>query len=188
MASTEGGMEIEEVADKSPRRSCAICIDPAVGLMPYQARRLAFGLGLDKQGQKDFGKLLSGLYELFVDEDAPSPRSTRSSSPRTAASSPSTPSSTSTTTRSFRHPEWAKLRDLERGGADRDRGEGGGLSYIKLDGDIGCLVNGAGLAMATMDIIKHFGGEPANFLDVGGGATPGGRDQGLQDHPRRPQR
>jgi succinyl-CoA synthetase beta subunit len=172
MASSEGGVDIEEVAEHSPEKSHKVSVDPALGLMPYQARRLAFALGLSKTAQKGFGKLLTGLTKLFVEEDCAiaeiNPLVVTESEEVVALDAKVAFDDNA----GFRHAElWDSMRDLSEEAPTETEAEEHGLSYIQLDGNIGCLVNGAGLAMSTMDTIKHYGGEPANFLDVGGGAN-----------------
>jgi succinyl-CoA synthetase beta subunit len=171
MASTEGGMEIEEVAEKSPEKIQRVVVDPAVGLMPYQARQLAFGLSLSGDAAKELVKLLAALEKLFMDEDCSqveiNPLVVTKDNHLIALDAKVNLEDNA----AFRHPEWQTWRDMTEEKEVEVEAKAAGLSYIQLDGNIGCLVNGAGLAMATMDIIKHYGGEPANFLDVGGGAT-----------------
>ena len=171
MASTEGGMDIEEVAAKQPQKIHRTTIDPAVGLMPYQIRALTFALGLDKSLSKEFNQILSRLAELFMAEDCSlveiNPLVVTKQGQVIALDGKINLDDSAV----FRHPEWASLRDPSEENPVETEAKQAGLSYIQLDGDIGCLVNGAGLAMATMDIIKHVGGEPANFLDVGGSAS-----------------
>jgi succinyl-CoA synthetase beta subunit len=172
MASTEGGMDIEEVADKHPEKIMKVAIDPAVGLAPYQGRQLAFGLGLVGKQQGEFVKLVSNLYELFVKEDC----SLCEVNPLIVTQDDKVIALDAKlnfdTNADFRHVQaWDTWRDLSEENEVELEAKKTGLSYIQLNGNIGCLVNGAGLAMATMDIIKYFGGEPANFLDVGGGAN-----------------
>jgi succinyl-CoA synthetase beta subunit len=171
MASTEGGVDIEEVAEKTPEKILRASIDPAVGLMPYQARELAFGLGLTGQAQKDFVHIARGLATLFEKEDASLVEAnplivTKEGRVMTLDAKLNLDDSAA-----GRHPEWEELRDTNEEEPRETEAKEVGITYIELDGDIGCLVNGAGLAMSTMDIIKHYGGEPANFLDVGGGAS-----------------
>ncbi len=170
MASTEGGVDIEEVAEKSPEKIYKVFIDPAVGLQGYQIRQLAFGLGMNKTAQKSFAKLLKGLATLFEKEDCSiaeiNPLILTKNDEVLALDAKVNFDSNA----SFRHKDWEELRDLSEEAPTEIEASEAGLSFIQLDGNIGCLVNGAGLAMATMDIIKHYGGEPANFLDVGGGA------------------
>jgi succinyl-CoA synthetase beta subunit len=171
MASTEGGMEIEEVAAKTPERIFKIWIDPAVGLQPYQSRQIAFGLGLTGEALKDLGKLLPAMEQVFMKEDCSqleiNPLVVTKDNRIVALDAKINFDDNA----EFRHKEWAELRDMTEEVEAEMQAKSAGLSYIQLEGNIGCLVNGAGLAMATMDIIKHCGGQPANFLDVGGGAT-----------------
>ncbi len=171
MASTEGGVEIEEVAEEHPEKIHKIWIDPAVGLQGYQIRQLAFGLGMNKAQQKGFRKLLSSLSELFVKEDC----SIAEINPMIITEDDSVVALDAKVNFDgnghFRHKEWTELEDPNETHATEREAAEAGLSYIQLDGNIGCLVNGAGLAMSTMDTIQHFGGSPANFLDVGGGAS-----------------
>jgi succinyl-CoA synthetase beta subunit len=172
MASTEGGMDIEEVADKHPEKILKVAVDPAVGFMPYQGRQLAFALGLSGSAAAGFTKLVANFYELFVKEDCSlaevNPLIVTKDNQVLALDAKLNFDSNA----EFRHvQQWDAVRDLSEENATEVEAKKTGLSYIQLDGSIGCLVNGAGLAMATMDIIKHFGGEPANFLDVGGGAN-----------------
>jgi len=172
MASTEGGMDIEEVADKHPEKILKVAVDPAVGLMPFQARQLAFALGLQGKQSGEFGKLVTNLYELFMKEDCAllevNPLIVTKDDRVMALDAKINFDSNA----EFRHvAKWDGWRDMTEENPTEIEAKKTGLSYIQLDGNIGCLVNGAGLAMATMDIIKYFGGEPANFLDVGGGAN-----------------
>jgi len=172
MASSEGGVDIEEVAEHSPEKIHKVSVDPTLGLMPYQARRLAFALGLSKTAQKGFGKLLTKLTKLFVDEDCAiaeiNPLIVTESEEVIALDAKIAFDDNA----GFRHADlWDSMRDLSEEAPTETEAKEHGLSYIQLDGNIGCLVNGAGLAMSTMDAIKHYGGEPANFLDVGGGAN-----------------
>jgi succinyl-CoA synthetase beta subunit len=171
MASTEGGMEIEEVAEKSPEKILKISVDPAVGLQPYQARQLAFGLGLTGDAAKELGKIANALEKMFMQEDCSiveiNPLVVTKDNHLVALDAKFNLEDNA----AFRHPEWNTWRDMSEEKDVEVEAKAAGLSYIQLDGSIGCLVNGAGLAMATMDIIKHYGGAPANFLDVGGGAT-----------------
>ncbi len=171
MASSEGGVEIEEVAQKHPEKIHKVWIDPAVGLQPYQVRQLAYGLGMNKAQQRGFAKLIAALAELFVKEDCSiaeiNPMVVTKTDEVVALDAKINFDSNG----DFRHPEWQELEDPNEIPPTEAEARAAGLSYIQLDGNIGCLVNGAGLAMSTMDTIKHFGGEPANFLDVGGGAT-----------------
>ncbi len=171
MASTEGGVEIEKVAAETPERIVTVHVDPAVGVMPYQARRLAFGLGLQGKALKQFVRIVTKLGRLFEAEDCSlaeiNPLVVTGEGDVVALDAKLNLDDNA----AFRHPEWADLRDPNEEAATEREAREAGLSYIQLDGNIGCLVNGAGLAMSTMDIIKHYGGEPANFLDVGGGAS-----------------
>jgi len=171
MASTEGGMDIEEVAASTPEQIHTVHIDPAVGLQGYQIRQLAFALGLSKQEQKGFSKLLSGLAKLFIQEDCSiaeiNPLILTEDEQVIALDAKVNFDSNA----DFRHREyWDSVRDPTEEAPTETEAKEAGLSYVQLDGNIGCLVNGAGLAMSTMDAIKYYGGEPANFLDVGGGA------------------
>ena len=172
MASTEGGMEIEEVAEKTPEKIIKVPIDPAIGFQPFHARKLAFGLGLGKDEQKEFIKFASALYNVYMDNDAElieiNPLIKTGDGKFIALDAKMGFDDNAL----YRHPEIAEMRDLDEEEPTELEAKKYGLSYIKLDGNVGCMVNGAGLAMATMDIIKHEGGEPANFLDVGGGANP----------------
>ncbi len=171
MASTEGGTEIEEVAATRPEKILKVWVDPITGLGAWQARQLAFGLGLQGKTVRSFAKLVQGLYAAAMASDASlveiNPLVVDASGACVALDAKMSFDDNAL----FRRPEVARLRDLaEEDPAEVQAGEYD-LNYIKLDGTIGCMVNGAGLAMATMDIIKLYGGEPANFLDVGGGAT-----------------
>ncbi len=172
MASTEGGMDIEEVAASTPEKIQTIAIDPAVGLQGYQLRQLAFALGLSKQEQKNFSKLMAGLARLFEQEDCSiaeiNPLILTEDGQVIALDAKVNFDSNA----EFRHKDfWDSVRDLSEEAPAETEAQEAGLSFIQLDGNIGCLVNGAGLAMSTMDTIKYYGGEPANFLDVGGGAS-----------------
>ena len=172
MASSEGGVDIEEVAEKHPEKIFKVWVDPAVGLMPYQVRQLAFGLKLEGKAQmKGFQQLIMSLAKLFVAEDCSiaeiNPLVVTGSDEVVALDAKINFDSNGR----FRHPEWEELEDPTETAETEAEAQDAGLSYIQLDGNIGCLVNGAGLAMSTMDTIQHFGGQPANFLDVGGGAS-----------------
>lgn len=172
IASTEGGVNIEEVAASTPEKIVNVLIDPASGLQPFQERILAFGLGFTEKPQmKQFCALLRGLYKMYWEKDCSlieiNPLITTESGDLLALDAKVGFDSNAM----FRHPEVVALRDLNEEDPKEIEAGKHGLSYIALDGNIACLVNGAGLAMATMDIIKHFGGNPANFLDVGGGAS-----------------
>tara|TARA_B110000438_G_scaffold55829_1_gene55836 strand:- start:3116 stop:4285 length:1170 start_codon:yes stop_codon:yes gene_type:complete len=170
MASTEGGVEIEEVASKNPEKILKVHIDPITGLGDWQARKIAFGLGLEGKQIKHCVKFMKSLYNLFVNLDCSiveiNPLVVSSDDEIIALDAKINFDSSGL----FRHNEIEKLRDVSEEEPLETRANKVGLNYIKLNGEIGCMVNGAGLAMATMDIIKLHGGEPANFLDVGGGA------------------
>jgi len=172
MASTEGGMEIEEVAAKTPEKIVKVAIDPTIGFQPFHARKLAFGLGLGKDEQKEFIKFATALYKVYTENDAEmieiNPLIKTGEGKFLALDAKMGFDDNAL----YRHPDIADMRDLDEEEPTEIEAKKYGLSYIKLDGNVGCMVNGAGLAMATMDIIKHEGGEPANFLDVGGGANP----------------
>ena len=172
MASAEGGVEIETVAEESPEKIIKVAIDPAAGFTPFVARKLAYGIGIkDKAEVKEASKFFQGLYDLYMKHDCsaaeinPLVKTKQGEILALDAKLNFDPNAL------FRHSDIEELRDItEESQKELDAGKFG-LSYIELDGNIGCLVNGAGLAMGTMDIIKLEGGEPANFLDVGGGAT-----------------
>ena len=170
MASTEGGVEIEEVASKNPGKILKVHVDPITGLGDWQARQIAFGLGLEGTQIKNCTKFMKSLYKLFVDLDCSiveiNPLVVNTDDEIIALDAKINFDSSGL----FRHHEIEKLRDTNEEEPLETRANKVGLNYIKLNGEIGCMVNGAGLAMATMDIIKLHGGEPANFLDVGGGA------------------
>ncbi len=172
MVSTEGGMDIEEVAATTPHKIHTVFIDPAVGLQDFQVRQLMFGMGLPKDAQKSFRKLVHSLAKLFEAEDC----SIAEINPLVITKSGNLLALDGKINfdgnADFRHAAaWDELRDVSEEAPTETEAKEAGLSYIQLDGTIGCLVNGAGLAMSTMDVIKHYGGEPANFLDVGGGAS-----------------
>ena len=170
MASTEGGVEIEEVASKNPEKILKVHVDPITGLGDWQARQIAFGLGLEGNQIRNSIKFMKSLYKLFVDLDCSiveiNPLVVNTENEIIALDAKINFDSSAL----FRHKEIEELRDTNEEEPLETRANKVGLNYIKLDGEIGCMVNGAGLAMATMDIIKLHGGEPANFLDVGGGA------------------
>ena len=170
MASTEGGVEIEEVASKNPGKILKVHVDPITGLGNWQARQIAFGLDLEGTQIKNCAKFMKSLYKLFVDLDCSiveiNPLVVNTDDEIIALDAKINFDSSGL----FRHKEIEELRDTNEEEPLETRANKVGLNYIKLDGKIGCMVNGAGLAMATMDIIKLHGGEPANFLDVGGGA------------------
>ncbi|MCH1481164.1 MAG: ADP-forming succinate--CoA ligase subunit beta [Candidatus Poseidoniaceae archaeon] len=171
MASTEGGMNIEDVAHETPELIHKITIDPNSGLMGFQNRDLGIALGLSGKALKSFMKMLSSMYQMFVSNDCTmveiNPLVKTKNDDIVALDSKVSFDENA----EFRHKNWDSLRDLSEEEDVEVRAKESGLSYVKLDGNIGCLVNGAGLAMATMDVIKLYGGEPANFLDVGGGAN-----------------
>ena len=171
IASAAGGMDIEQVAQETPEQIFSVTVAPDAGLQDYQARQLAFGLELDKKQMRQFGDLLKKLYQLYIDTDASlievNPLITNKAGDVIALDGKINIDGSAL----FRQPKIAELRDpsqedeAERKAAEHD------LNYVSLDGNIACMVNGAGLSMATMDLIKLHGGDPANFLDVGGGAT-----------------
>ncbi|MBO8162440.1 MAG: ADP-forming succinate--CoA ligase subunit beta [Brevibacillus sp.] len=171
MASEEGGTEIEEVAARTPEKIFKEVIDPVVGLTPFQARRLAFAINIPDKLVNKAAKFMMGLYEAFIDKDCSiaeiNPLVVTGDGEVMALDAKLNFDSNAL----FRHPEILELRDLSEEDEKEIEASKYDLSYIALDGNIGCMVNGAGLAMATMDIVKYYGGEPANFLDVGGGAT-----------------
>ncbi len=171
MASSEGGTEIEEVAANTPEKIVKVTVDPAVGLQPFQARQLAYAIGIPKKLANKAVKFMIGLYQAFVDKDGSlaeiNPLITTTDGEVMALDAKLNFDSNAL----YRHKDIVDLRDLSEEDPKEIEASKYDLSYIALDGNIGCMVNGAGLAMATMDIIKHYGGEPANFLDVGGGAT-----------------
>ena len=171
MASTEGGMEIEEVAHNNPEKILKVAVDPATGISGFHARKIAFGLGLEGKQVNAAVKLILATYKAFIDLDASiveiNPLVVTGSGDIIALDAKMNFDDNAL----FRHKDVEELRDADEEEASELEAAKHGLNYIKLDGSIGCMVNGAGLAMATMDIIKLYGGEPANFLDVGGGAT-----------------
>ena len=174
MASAEGGVEIEEVARAMPERIFKVSIDPSLGLRGYQARELAFGIGLGKDLMSSFITIATGLYDAFVGCDASlaeiNPLLVTDQKGGSLALLAVDGKMTIDDNALFRHPDLAEMRDLDEEAPAEAEARYYGLSYVKLDGEIGCMVNGAGLAMATMDIINLYGGMPANFLDIGGGA------------------
>jgi succinyl-CoA synthetase beta subunit len=171
VASAAGGMDIETVAAKDPGKILSVTIHPAVGLEAYQARELAFGLGFTGAQIGEFTTILKALYKLYIEQDASlvevNPLIVTSEGRLVALDAKIGIDANAL----FRHPGLAALRDISQEDAIEARAAEHELNYVSLDGDIACMVNGAGLAMATMDIIKLHGGRPANFLDVGGGAT-----------------
>jgi succinyl-CoA synthetase beta subunit len=191
MASSEGGVDIEEVATRAPEKIIQVAVDPCLGLKDYQVRDLAMGIELPREQVGAFAQICRGLYDAFVSCDASlaeiNPLAVLRS-PASAGRSPASPGRSPASAGGdgsllaldgklvlddnalFRHPELAAMRDEDEETPEERQARLNGLSYVKLDGQIGCMVNGAGLAMATMDIIKHYGSAPANFLDIGGGA------------------
>jgi len=171
VASTEGGVEIEKVAHETPEKIAKVFIDPAYGLADFQVRQVVFALGFTGAEAKNATKLIRNLYKMFWETDASmvevNPLITTPTGEVLALDAKVSFDDNAL----FRHPEIVALRDLNEEDPKEIEASKFSLSYIALDGNIACLVNGAGLAMATMDIIKHYGGEPANFLDVGGGAS-----------------
>ncbi|AEP08983.1 ADP-forming succinate--CoA ligase subunit beta [Micavibrio aeruginosavorus] len=171
MVSTEGGMDIEEVAETHPEKIIRCAIDPVTGMQGFHARKLAFGLGLSGDALKSAQKFFMSLYKAFVDMDCSiveiNPMIVTDKNEVMALDAKLNFDDNAL----FRHPDIADLRDEAEEDENERLAKDWELSYVRLDGNIGCMVNGAGLAMATMDIIKLYGGEPANFLDVGGGAT-----------------
>jgi succinyl-CoA synthetase beta subunit len=171
MACAEGGVEIEEVAAKHPEKILKAVVDPDTGLHPFQARRLAFDLGFTAEQAPKAEAIIAALAKVFLEKDC----SLAEINPLTVMDDGSVQAVDAKITFDdnalFRHPELEALRDVSEENPAELRATKAGLSYISLNGTIGCLVNGAGLAMSTMDIIKYHGGEPANFLDVGGGAN-----------------
>ena len=171
MASTEGGMEIEKIAEESPEKILKVSVDPVVGMQPFQCRQLFFGLGLDISQINLFTQLVMGLYKLFVDLDLGmleiNPLVVTKEGTLYCLDAKLNVDDNAL----YRHPELKALRDTSQEDPRETEAQQWELNYISLDGNIGCMVNGAGLAMATMDLIKLNGGNPANFLDVGGGAT-----------------
>lgn len=171
VASTEGGMDIEEVAEKDPGKILREHVHPLMGLQPYEVRKITVGLGFTGDEARQFGKFLGNLYRLFLECDCsmveinPLVRTTEGRILALDAKFNFDDNAL------YRHPEIVEFRDVEEEDPLEVEASRHSLNYIGLDGNIACLVNGAGLAMATMDIIKHHGGEPANFLDVGGGAS-----------------
>jgi malate-CoA ligase subunit beta len=172
VASSEGGMEIEEIAESQPDSILRLTIDPATGLCEFQARELAFGLGLDSGLVNKMVRILNGCYRAFRDLDATmveiNPLVVTGSGDLVALDCKMSFDDNAL----FRRPRIAELRDRSQEDKRESDAADRGLAYVGLDGDIGCMINGAGLAMATMDMIKLAGGEPANFLDIGGGASP----------------
>lgn len=172
MASAAGGVDIEQVAAETPEKIFRVHVDPAVGLRSYQSTYLASGMDLPRDLWRDFHKIVSGLYQTFMANDASlteiNPLVITGEGSLLAVDGKMSIDDNAL----YRHPRLAEMRPTEEEPLAEREARAAGLSYIKLDGEIGCMVNGAGLAMTTMDIIKLYGGEPANFLDIGGAATP----------------
>lgn len=172
IASTEGGMEIEEVAERSPEKIIKVAVDPTIGFRSFHALELALGLGLTKEQQKPFSKFAKALYEVFINEDAEqveiNPMILTGDGSFLALDAKLGFDNNAL----YRHSDIVAMRDFTEEEPSEIEASESNLSYVKLEGNVGCMVNGAGLAMATMDIIKYEGGQPANFLDVGGGANP----------------
>lgn len=172
MASTEGGMEIEEVAHKSPEKIVKVAIDPVTGFSGFHGRKIAFGLGLPKEEVGSFIKFAAALYKVYMDHDAEmieiNPLIKTGDGKFIALDAKMGFDNNAL----YRQNEVNEMRDLSEEEPTETEASKFGLSYVKLDGNVGCMVNGAGLAMGTMDTINYEGGEPANFLDVGGGANP----------------
>jgi succinyl-CoA synthetase beta subunit len=170
ICSSEGGVEIEEVARTDPGKIIREHIDPLMGLRDYQARNIALGIGLARDYWKQFGQIAGALYQTYVDTDATlaeiNPLVITGDKRLVALDGKIVLDDNAL----YRHPDLAEMRDLDEESPQETEARKYGLSYVKLDGEIGCMVNGAGLAMGTMDIVKFFGGSPANFLDIGGGA------------------
>lgn len=171
MASTEGGVEIEKVAEETPEKILKVEVDPLVGLQPCQAREVAFKLGLKDKQINEFVKLMTGAYKAFIENDFAlfeiNPLAVRENGELACVDGKIGIDSNAL----YRLPKIAELRDKSQENERELKASEFDLNYVALEGNIGCMVNGAGLAMATMDIIKLYGGQPANFLDVGGGAT-----------------
>ena len=171
IGSSEGGMDIEEVAAKSPEKILTIAIDPIAGIQPYQCRNLGFQMGLGKDEVNQLVKIMTGIYNTFVQKDCSlveiNPLIIADNGQMMALDAKITLDDNAM----YRHKDTAELRDPTQEDEREHIAHEIGLNYVALDGNIGCMVNGAGLAMATMDVCKLHGGEPANFLDVGGGAT-----------------
>lgn len=171
IGSSEGGMDIEEVAEKTPEKIVTVSVDPASGFQPYVGRRMGFAIGLDKKQTSQLVKVMNGLYNLFLAKDFSlieiNPLIVTQEGNLLALDGKVGIDENAL----YRHPKITEMRDLTQEDERESEAAESELNYVALDGDIGCMVNGAGLAMATMDIVKLHGGNPANFLDVGGGAT-----------------
>ena len=170
-ASTEGGIDIEEVAENSPEKIRAVNIHYTIGLQNFHIAKLGFGMGLDKVQLKNFAKVVRALYNSFIDTDASQIEINPLIETNDSKFIPLDAKFNFDDNALYKHPEIEKMRDIAEEDPQEVEARKYDLSYVKMDGSIGCMVNGAGLAMATMDIIKLYGKEPANFLDVGGGAT-----------------
>ena len=170
MASAEGGVEIEQVAKEKPEAIIRVTIDPFLGLRGYQANQIAMGIGLPRDQFRAFAQIANGLYQAFQAYDASlaeiNPLVVDGTGELLAVDGKMLIDDNAL----FRHPDLAKMRDVDEETVSEREARRAGLSYVELDGEIGCMVNGAGLAMTTMDLTKLFGGSPANFLDIGGGA------------------
>ncbi len=170
MASSAGGVDIEEVARTHPEKIIRERIDPTLGLRDYEARNIALGIELPREHWKAFGQMAAALFQVYLDSDATlaeiNPLVITGDNRLMALDGKIVLDDNAL----YRHPDLAEMRDLDEESTQETEARKHGLSYVKLDGEIGCMVNGAGLAMGTMDIVKHFGGFPANFLDIGGGA------------------
>ena len=171
MASTEGGMDIEKVAEETPEKITTISVSPVAGLQAYQCRQLAFSLGLEGTQVRELTNILNGIYNMFMSRDASlveiNPLVVKGDGHLIALDAKVNLDDSAL----YRQPKMAQLRDSSQEDEREHQADQHGLNYVRLDGSIGCMVNGAGLAMATMDLIKLKGGNPANFLDVGGGTT-----------------
>lgn len=172
MVSAAGGVEIEELAAKSPELIFKAHFDPLMGMLPYEARKLAFRMGLEPKIALGVGRIIEGLCRVYMHTDASlaeiNPLAVTSDGAVIALDAKLNVDDNAL----YRRKDFSKIRDEEERGSAEAVAREGGLSYVKLDGNVGCVVNGAGLAMATMDLVKHFGGDPANFLDIGGSSSP----------------
>ncbi len=180
MASAAGGMDIEQVAEEAPEKIILVHINPTLGVRSYQATYIADAMGLPRELWRDFYKVVSGLYACFIAKDASlteiNPLVITGEGKLLAVDGKMTIDDNALS----RHPNLTEYRDLEEEPPSEREARGAGINFIQLDGNIGCMVNGAGLAMASMDIIKLFGGDPANFLDIGGGAKASQVSTGLR--------
>lgn len=171
IASTEGGMDIEEVAEKTPEKLIRVPVSPTMGLRHHQCRQVAFALGFSGDQVKQFGRILTGVYKMFWEKNAMMVEINPLVTDKAGNLSALDAKVSFDANALFQHPDIQQLRDLNEEDSKEIEASKHNLAYIALDGNIACMVNGAGLAMATMDIIQSFGGSPANFLDVGGGAN-----------------